>query len=106
MKFFPRMLAFVVVFTAALMAVNEMPELLTLTDNVSNDYVSVRIGSESLHPGVVKSSTRETTAASVVFSLPVRSRIAATASNFLLFSCREISSQPASAPRDPAKLRS
>ena len=91
MKFLHRMLTFGVVLVAALMAVNEVPELLTLTDNVSNDYVSVRIGTESPRQGVVKDQTRQVTAAPVVFNLPVRLRVA-TACNFLF-------STPARSPR-------
>jgi len=79
------MLTFAVVLVAALMAVNEVPELLTLTDNVSNDYVSVRTETESPRHRLVKERTRQLTATSVIFNAPVRLR-AATACNFLFSS--------------------
>ncbi len=85
MKFLPRMLTFGVVFVAALMAVNEVPELLTLTDDVTNDFVSVRAERVSPHFRVVKDPARQLAAAPVVFNLPVRLRVA-TASNFLVSS--------------------
>jgi len=85
MKVFRGMLTFGVVLVAALMAVNEVPELLTLTDNVTNDYVSVRVERVSPHFRVVKDPAYQLTAASAVFSLPVRLRVA-TASNFLFSS--------------------
>jgi hypothetical protein len=82
MKFVHRMLTFGVVLVAALMAVNEVPELLTLTDNVSNDYVSVRAETESPRRDVIKDSTRHLTVAPMVSNPTVRLRVA-TACNFL-----------------------
>jgi hypothetical protein len=79
------MLTFGVVFVAALMAVNEVPELLTLTDNVTNDFISVRVERVGPHYGVVKDPARQLLAVPSVFNLPVRLHIA-TASNFLLSS--------------------
>jgi hypothetical protein len=73
-----------VVLLAALMAAHELPEILTLTDNTSNDYVSVRAGSQSLLQGVLKQSKRQLPVASVALSLPARLPLA-TAFN-LLFS--------------------
>ena len=79
------MLTFGVVLVAALMAVNEIPELLTLTDNVTNDYVSVRAETENPRNGVVKQPTCQRTDGSVVFNPAVRLRVA-TACNFLFSS--------------------
>ena len=67
---------------AALMAVSEMPELLTLTDDVSNDYVFARVGFESPRPGAVKAPSKATVA-SAAFNLPVR-LLATVASNSLI----------------------
>jgi len=83
MKVPQRMLTFVVVLMATMMALNEFPELLTLTDNVSNDYVSVRIQSEISHHYVAKDFGNQPTAVPVIFNPPVQMRVAA-ASNFLL----------------------
>jgi hypothetical protein len=82
MKLPHRMLTFVVLLAAAMMAVNEFPELLTLTDNTSNDYVSVRIGYERARPGVVKDPVPQATAAPLVFTAPVGLCVTA-ASDFL-----------------------
>jgi hypothetical protein len=83
MKLHQRMLTFGIVLMAAMMAFNEFPELLTLTDNVTNDYVSVRSRSESSHQIVVQESTDQLTAVPMVFNPPVQLRVAAD-SNFLL----------------------
>lgn len=55
------MLAIAVLFTSGLMAANEVPELLTLTDNVSNDY---ELGWQRLPGRSVQDVTRDTTAVS------------------------------------------
>jgi len=81
MKFLRVTFTFAAVLVAVLMAFSEFPELLTLTDNVTNDY-TLRIGSERPHAGVVKDSRREATAPPVVPGLPVRLRVA-TIANFL-----------------------
>ena len=83
MKLYQRMLTFGIVLLAAMMAFNELPELLTLTDNVNNDYVSVRSRSESPHHIVVQKSKGQLAAVPVVFSPPVQLRVAAD-SKFLL----------------------
>jgi hypothetical protein len=83
MKLYQRMLTFGIVLMAAMMAFNEFPELLTLTDNVTNDYVSVRSRSESSHQIVVQKSSGQLTAVPAVFNAPVQLRVAA-ASNFLI----------------------
>ena len=80
MKFCRRTLSLAVVLMAAIMAANEFPELLTLTDNTNNDYVSVRSQSQGQPPVVIKDPAGRLTAAPVVFSLPVRLRAAADSS--------------------------
>lgn len=80
MTFRRRMLSFAVVLMVAMMAANEFPELLTLIDNTTNDYVSVRSQSQGRPPVVIKDPTGLLTAAPVVFSLPVRLRTAADSS--------------------------
>ncbi len=47
MRLSRRMLVMAVLLTSGLMAASELPELLTLTDNVSNDYELASQG----HPG-------------------------------------------------------
>ena len=85
MKFSPWMLTFVAVLTAAMMAANEFPELLTLTDNVSNDYVTVCTRAESAPQVAIKRPAGQLTAAPVALCPPVGLRLAA-ASNFLISS--------------------
>jgi hypothetical protein len=80
MKFCRRTLSFAVMLMAAIMAANELPELLSLTDNTTNDYVFVRSQSHGQPPVVVKDLAGQLTAAPVVFSLPVRLRAAADSS--------------------------
>jgi hypothetical protein len=83
MKLHQRMLTFGVVLMAVMMAFNEFPELLTLTDNVTNDYVSARSRSDTSRQIVAQKSPGQLTAVPAVFNPPVRLRVAA-ASNFLL----------------------
>ena len=66
-----------------MMVANEFPELLTLTDNTTNDYLSVRTESNGQRPAVKKDSAGQLTAAPEGFNLTVRLR-AATDSSFLL----------------------
>jgi hypothetical protein len=82
MKFCHRMLGSGVLLMAAMMAANELPELLTLTDNTANDYVSVRSQSKSQPPAAIKDAAGKLMAAPVVFNPPARLRVAAD-SNFL-----------------------
>jgi hypothetical protein len=81
MKFCRRTLRFAVMLMAAMMAANEFPELLTLTDNTTNDYVSVLSQSNGQPP--IRDPAGQLTAAAVVFNLPARLRAAAD-SGFLL----------------------
>jgi hypothetical protein len=83
MKLYQRMFTFGIVLMAAMMALNEFPELLTLTDNTTNDYVSVQRRSDSSHQIVVQRSAAQLTAAPAVFNPPVQLQVLA-ASNFLL----------------------
>lgn len=83
MKFCGRTLSFAVMLMAAMMAANEFPELVTLTDNTTNDYVSVLRQSNDQPPIVIRDPTGQLTAAAVVFNLPARLRAAAD-SSFLL----------------------
>jgi len=83
MKLYQRMLGLAVVLMAAMMALNEVPELLTLTDNTTNDYVSVQKRSDSSHQVVVQRSAAQVTATPAVVHPPIQSEVLA-ASNFLL----------------------
>jgi hypothetical protein len=85
MKLAHRTLTFAVLLTAVMMAVNEFPELFTLTDNTANDYVSARSQSEAPPQTVVKERAGQLLAAAVAFCLPIRLHVAA-ASNFLVSS--------------------
>lgn len=79
------MLTFGLLLMAALMAANEFPELLTLTDNTSNDYLSVRTRGENGPHVIVKRPSGQFRAEPVLFRPPAQSRVAA-ASNFLISS--------------------
>ena len=59
---------------AAMMAVNEFPELLTLTDNTSNDYVTARTGGENVHNLLLRRPAGQQTAGCVEVSPPARLR--------------------------------
>jgi len=83
MKLYRGMLTFVVVLMAAMMAANEFPELLTLTDNTTNDYVSVQRRSDNSQQIVIQRSTTQLTAVPVAFNPPVGLLVTAD-SNFLL----------------------
>ena len=83
MKLSHRMLTVVVLLVGALMAVSEAPEILTLTDNASNDYLSVRIGRVSPRTSIVKDATHEATSPHVLFGAPYGERDVA-AHSFLL----------------------
>jgi len=68
---------------AAMMAVNEFPELLALTDNVNNDYVSVQKRSDSSHQIVIRRSTTQLIAVPVAIFPTVELSVAVD-SNFVL----------------------
>jgi len=69
-------LTFAVLLMAAMMAVNEFPELLTLTDNTSNDYVTVRTGGENAHHVFLKRTAGQQTTGRVELSSPARLHVA------------------------------
>jgi len=83
MKLSHRMLTIVVLLVGALMAVSEAPEILTLTDNTSNDYLSVQIRRVSPRTSLVKDVTHEATSPHVLFGAPYGERDVA-AHSFLL----------------------
>jgi hypothetical protein len=76
---------FAVFLLATLMAVSEAPEILSLTDDVSNDCESVQIERQSPRRCIVEDSTRQATSSWVLFSLSTRENDA-LAHNFLLSS--------------------
>ena len=49
-----RTLVFGVLLVGLLAAASEIPEILTLTDNVANDYVSVRVKPDTIGQSTVK----------------------------------------------------
>ena len=71
-----------VLLVGGLMAFSEVPELLSLTDNVSNDCESVRVAHLTSNSGVIKDPTRQATSAHTLFSASVEDRDTST-HNFL-----------------------
>src|ERR1035437_1560025 len=74
MKLSHRMLTVAVLLVRALMGVSEAPEILTLTDNASNDYLAVRIERVSARASIVKDATHEATSPHVLFGAPYGDR--------------------------------
>jgi hypothetical protein len=65
-----RVMTITVLLVGALMAISEAPEILTLTDNVTNDYVTVQSGQAIPARGTIKNTTHHVIPADVVFSVP------------------------------------
>jgi len=59
MKLSRKMLMFGVLLVGLLAAVSELPEILTLTDNVSNDYISVKVRPDTLDQHSLKGPSRQ-----------------------------------------------
>lgn len=57
MRLSHRMLTIAVLLVGGLMALSEAPEILTLTDNVSNDCESVQVAGQSRQRCLVEDST-------------------------------------------------
>ena len=74
MKLSERMLTVAVLLVGALMAVSEAPEILTLTDNVSNDCVWVQTAQGSARHCVVKDPTRHPPSGRSVYGPPGEGR--------------------------------
>jgi hypothetical protein len=64
------MLTVTVLLVGALMAISEAPEILTLTDNVTNDYVTVQSGQAIPARDTIKNTTHHVIPADVVFGVP------------------------------------
>ncbi len=62
-----RILTIAVLVVGALMTVSEVPEILALTDDISNDYELAVIGRQSWRRCMVEDSTRRVTSAHVLF---------------------------------------
>jgi len=82
MKLSRRVLSIAVLLVGGLMAFSEVPEILTLTDNVSNDCESVRVAHRTSHPGLIKDPTRQAAPAHAFFSASNEDRDT-SAHNFL-----------------------
>jgi hypothetical protein len=83
MKLSHRMLTVAVLLVGALMTVSEAPEILTLTDDASNDYLSISIGRVSPRTSIVKDATDRAISPHVLFGVPSGERDVA-AHSFLL----------------------
>ena len=70
MTFSRRLLTILVLVVSGLMAVSEAPELLTLSDDVSNDCESVEVSRSNLCRDTIKKSTRPIIPAQALFAGP------------------------------------
>lgn len=68
MKLSRKTLTFAVFLVAALLSISEAPEILTLTDDISNDCESVQITSQSSRQCIVKESADQVVPAPAPFS--------------------------------------
>ena len=76
------MLTIAVLLIGGLMTVSEAPEILTLTDNVTNDCESVQIAQHGARKSIVENATGKTIPAQVLFSISDEDR-EISAQNFL-----------------------
>jgi hypothetical protein len=74
MRLSHRMLAIAVLLTGGLMVLSQTSEILSLSDNVSNDCEATQIVRRSQQQCVVEDSSAQTTAGGTIFSASSRDR--------------------------------